>query len=86
MFGFYEFGIQEVKPKDTKVVTEAVSRRTDNTMIKGKRTDNTMIKGKKTNMIYKTLHRKQEIAQLKTGDELKHSGKVNSYCSTCGIP
>jgi hypothetical protein len=37
-------------------------------------------------MIYKILHRKQEIALLKTGDELKYSGKVNNYCSTCGTP
>jgi hypothetical protein len=38
MFGYYEFGIQDVKPKDTKVATEAISLRTDNPMMKRKRT------------------------------------------------
>jgi hypothetical protein len=38
MFGYYEFGIQDVKPKGTKLATEAVSLRTDNTMMKRKRT------------------------------------------------
>ena len=38
MFGYYVFGIQDAKPKDTKVATEAVSLRTDNTMMKRKRT------------------------------------------------
>jgi hypothetical protein len=36
-------------------------------------------------MIYKTLHRKLKIKQLKTGDELMCSGGVNSSCSTTGI-
>jgi hypothetical protein len=45
-----------------KMLSEAVNRRTDNAMVKGKR----------TNMIYKTLHRKLRIEQheshLKPGE------------------
>lgn len=38
-------------------------------------------------MIYRTMHRKLEIAQHeshKNGDDLMCSVKVSGYCSTCG--
>ena len=65
-------------------------RRTDNTMAKRSRTDNTMTKRKSTKgqqrstkHTYKTKDRVTRTP-LKTGGELRCSGRVGSYCSTSG--
>jgi hypothetical protein len=68
----------------------AKRRRTDNTMAKG-RTDNTM--AKRTNNDLQNTTQKNYIYRatrtpLKTGCELRCSGRVNSACSTsdtCGV-
>ena len=61
------------KLKDTK----PVSRRTDNIMTKGKRTNHAL-----QNKKQKTKDRATRNP-LKTGDELRCSGRASSSCSTC---
>jgi hypothetical protein len=65
--------------------TMAKRRRTDNTMAKRRRTDNTMAKRKltkgkqrSTKHTYKTRDRVTRTP-LKTGGELRCSGRVSSY-------
>jgi hypothetical protein len=67
-------------------------RRTDNTMARRRRTDNTMAKKKKykrtnkdlQNITHKTKDRVTRTP-LKTGVELRCSGRVGSSCSTSDV-
>jgi hypothetical protein len=63
-------------------------RRTDNTMAERRRTDNTMAERRRTKdqtMIYKALHIKlKKETPHKTWYELRCSGRLSSFRSTCG--
>jgi hypothetical protein len=63
-------------------------RRTDNTMAERRRTDNTMAerrRSKDQTMIYKALHIKlKKETPHKTWYELRCSGRLSSFRSTCG--
>ena len=67
--------------------TMAKRRRTDNTIAE-RRTDNTMAERRRTKdqtMIYKALHIKlKKETPHKTWYELRCSGRLSSFRSTCG--